>query len=154
MNVKLKLTARTAHSEEVAIFDGDTKDEAGNAVNIGKLDVHFVDDQVVGTLLIWQEYATGFNRTHGAGSDVTMDTLIDEILTQISDPLGVPADYGIEVYYPSITNHQFVSNYADEEAEGEDEEAEGEDEEAEEYDEEEEEPNDGDNFARQLQSRP
>src|SRR5881394_2901093 len=150
MNIKLKTTARTANSEEIAIFDADTRDESGNAVNIGKLDAHFVDDQVVGTLLIWQEYATGFNRTHGPGSDVTMDTLIDEILTQISEPLGVPGDYGIEVYYPSITNHQFVSNYADEDAE-----TEGEDEEySEDYDEEEEEPKDEDEFARQLQSRP
>lgn len=146
MNIKLKLTARTADSEELAVFDADTKDETGNAVNIGKLDVHFVDSQIVGTLLIWQEYATGFNRTHGPGSDETMDTLIDEILSQMSEPLGVPADYGIEVYYPSVTNHQFVSTYADEDAESEVEGVE--------YEEEEEEPANDDDFARRLQSRP
>ena len=123
MNLKLRVTARTAQSEEVAIFDMDTRDENGHAVNIGKLDVHFVDDQVVGTLLIWQEYATGFSRTHGPGSDTTLDTLIDEILGEISEPLGVPGDYGIEVYYPSVNNHYFVSNYAgnEDEEEGEDE---------------------------------
>jgi hypothetical protein len=150
VNIKFKLTARTASSEEIAIFDGDTKDESGSAVNIGKLDVHFVDDQIVGTLLIWQEYATGFTRTHGPGSDETLDTLIDEILTQVSEPLGVPAEYGMEVYYPSITNHQFVSNYADDEDEeaNADEYAEGE------YAEEEEEEPKDDDFAKQLQSRP
>src|SRR5262245_23689444 len=109
MNIKLKLTARTANSEELAIFDAETRDEAGNAVDIGKLDVHFVEDQIVGTLLIWQEYSTGYARTHGPGSDETLDTLIDEILSQVSEPLGVPAEYGIEVFYPSVTNHQFVS---------------------------------------------
>jgi hypothetical protein len=117
MNVKLKVTARTPYSSEFAIFDADNRDENNQAVNIGKLDVHYADDQIVGTLLIWQEYATGFNRLHGPGSDVTMDTLIDEILTEVSEPLGVPGEYGIEVYYPTLANHFFVSTYAEEETE-------------------------------------
>lgn len=115
MNLKLKVTARTSHSEEIAVFDADTRDENNKAVNLGKLDIHYVGDQIVGTLLIWQEYATGFNRTHGAGSDQNMDTLIDEILAEVSEPLGVPVEYGIEVYYPSVQNHYFISNYSDEE---------------------------------------
>src|SRR5437764_970621 len=102
MNLKLKVTARTSNSEEIVIFDADTRDENNKAVNLGKLDVHYVGDQIVGTLLIWQEYATGFNRTHAPGSDETMDSLIDEILSEISEPLGVPVQYGIEVYYPSV----------------------------------------------------
>src|SRR5437867_3829200 len=117
MNLKLKVTARTSNSEEIVIFDADTRDENNKAVNLGKLDVHYVGDQIVGTLLIWQEYATGFNRTHAPGSDETMDTLIDEILSEISEPLGVPVEYGIEVYYPSVQNHYFVSNYSDEDEE-------------------------------------
>lgn len=100
MNIKLKRTTRTPHSEEIAIFDADNRDEEDNAVSIGKLDVHYLNNQIVGTLLIWQEYATGFNRMHGAGSDVTMDTLIDDILTEVSEPMGVAAEYGIEVFYP------------------------------------------------------
>src|SRR5437867_6764166 len=143
MNLKLKVTARTSNSEEIVIFDADTRDENNKAVNLGKLDVHFVDDQIVGTLLIWQEYATGFTRTHGPGSDATLDTLVDDILTQVSEPLGVPAEYGIEVYYPPVTNHQFVSNYE------EDEEAE-----EEEYDEGKEEKPSDDEFTRQLRSQP
>src|SRR5881296_1608688 len=117
MNLNLKRVTRTPHSEEISIFDADTRDEHDQAVNIGKLEVHYLDDQIVGTLLIWQEYATGFNRTHAPGSDETMDTLIDEILSEISEPLGVPVEYGIEVYYPSVQNHYFVSNYSDEDEE-------------------------------------
>lgn len=117
MNLKLKLVARTSNSEQIAIFDADSRDENDNAVNIGKLDLHFVDDQIVGTLLIWDEYAQGFNRLHGPGSDENMDTLIDTILTEATDPLGIPSEYGIEVYYPSVMNHSFVSNYADEDEE-------------------------------------
>lgn len=134
MNLRLKRVARTAQSEQIAILDADARDEAGNAVNLGKLDLHFVDDQIVGTLLIWQEYATGFSRTHGPGSDETLDTLIDEILTEATEALGIPSEYGIEVYYPSVTNHSFVSNYADEDEEVElDEYDEEEDSEAEDF---------------------
>src|SRR3954447_11736655 len=151
MNIKLKVTARTAHSEEWAIFDLDTRDEREQAVNIGKLDVHYVDDQIVGTLLIWQEYATGFARAH-AGSDVTLDTLIDQILGEVSEPLGVPAEYGVEVYYPSVTNHYFVSNYAADEDEDED--ADVDEYEGEYETEDEEEEQKEDDFARQLRERP
>jgi hypothetical protein len=118
MNLKLKRTARTPYSEEITIFDADTRDDNDDAVNIGKLDIHYIEDQIVGTLLIWQEYATGFARLHGPGSETTLDSLIDEILAEVSEPLGVPAEYGIEVYYPSAANQSFASNYSDEAEEG------------------------------------
>jgi len=118
MNIKLKRTTRTPYSEEITIFDADNRDAEDSAVSIGKLDVHYLDDQIVGTLLIWQEYATGFNRMHTPGSDVTIDTLIDDILTEVSEPMGVPAEYGIEVFYPSVSSQGFFSNYSDEDSEG------------------------------------
>jgi len=108
MNLKLRRSARTAHSEEISLFDSDVKDENGEALNIGKLDVHYVDDQIVGTLLIWAEYAAQFSAANGQGA---MTGLIDEILDEISEPLGVAAEYGIEVYYPRLDQHEFVSNY-------------------------------------------
>lgn len=111
MNLKLKSMARTPYSEAISIFDADHRDENDEAVNIGKIELHYLDDQIVGTLLIWQEYATGFARTHASGSDETMDTLIDDILSEVSAPLGVASEYGIEIYFPSLANHQFVSNY-------------------------------------------
>jgi hypothetical protein len=73
-------------------------------MNIGKLDVHYVEDQIVGTLLVWAEYAGRLN------ADQRTD-LIDEILDEVSEPLGVSAEYGIEVYYPRLEQHEFVSNY-------------------------------------------
>jgi len=163
VNLKLRITTRTAHSEQIAIFDADTRDENGKAVNLGKLDVHYADDQIVGTLLIWQEYATGYNRTHGPGSDETMDTLIDAILAEVSEPLGVPAEYGVEVYYPSVQNHFFISNYADEDEEAGENEGEADDEwedvgsaayEEGGEEEEGEEKEDKDEFGKYLRSRP
>lgn len=118
MNLKLKVTTRTPSSEEVSIFDTDTRDENGDAVNIGKMDLHYLEDQIVGTLVIWQEYAAGFGRTHAAGSDITLDDVIEQILTEVSEPLGLPSDYGVEIYFPSISSHQFISSYGDEGEEG------------------------------------
>jgi hypothetical protein len=104
MNLKLRRSARTPHSEEISIFDADVKDENEEPMNIGKLDVHYVEDQIVGTLLVWAEYAGRLN------ADQRTD-LIDEILDEVSEPLGVSAEYGIEVYYPRLEQHEFVSNY-------------------------------------------
>src|SRR4029453_17338331 len=120
MNIKLKRAVRTPHSEEIDIFDTDTRDEAGDAVNIGKLEVHYLDDQVVGTLLIWQEYSQGFNQMQG--SDLTMDDLIDAILTEVTEPIGVSSEFGIEIYFPSVINHSFASNYPEDDEGDEDEE--------------------------------
>src|SRR5438876_5314563 len=126
MNFKLKRTTRTPHSEEIAIYDPGTLDEHEQPVNIGKMDVHYVDDQIVGTLLIWQEYATGYARTHTGESD-SMDGLIDAILTEVSEPVGVPGTYAVEVFYPSATNQGFFSNYpSEDEEEGDEETTQGE----------------------------
>lgn len=119
MNLKLKRTIRTPYSEEINVFDAEMLDANNEASSIGKVTLHYLDDQIVGTLLIWQEYATGFNRLHPPGSEVSMDDLIDSILSEVSEPLGLPSDYGIEVYFPLVSNQQFVSNYADEEPDAE-----------------------------------
>jgi hypothetical protein len=44
-----------------------------------------------------------------------MDSLIDDILSEVTEPIGVSSEYGIEVYFPPVQNHQFVSNYEDDE---------------------------------------
>jgi hypothetical protein len=113
MNIKLKRAVRTPHSEEIDIFDGDIRDENDDAVSIGKLEVHYLNDQVVGTLLIWEEFVQGYNRTQG--TNVLMDDLIEAILAEVTEPIGVAAEYGIEIYFPSVLNHSFASRYSDSE---------------------------------------
>jgi hypothetical protein len=88
-------------------------DEHDQAVNIGKLEVHYLDDQVVGTLLIWQEYSQGVNRSQSSG--VIMDDVIEAILAEVTEPVGVSSEYGIEIYFPSVINHQYASNYSEDE---------------------------------------
>jgi hypothetical protein len=121
MNLMLRRSTRTGSSEEILIFDTDNRDGNGAAVNIGKIDVHYLDDQVVGTLLLWNEFITGFDQEHGPEEDESLDVIIHQIMTEITDTLGVPSEYGIEVYYPSVQNYQFVSSYADDEDEDEEE---------------------------------
>jgi hypothetical protein len=167
MNIKLKRAVRTPHSEEIDIFDANIRDEHDQAINIGKLEVHYLDDQVVGTLLIWQEFAEGLNRSQG--SHVILDDVIDAILTEVTEPVGVSSEYGIEIYFPSVINHQFASHYVEDEEAAEGEQGEG-DEEYEEYeeyeddeneseDEEEQDDTDGENqspddYYRNLTQRP
>ena len=117
MNLMLRRSTRTATSEEVLIFDADNRDANGAAVNIGKIDVHYLEDQVVGTLLLWNEFITGFDQAHGPEDDESLDVVIHQIMTEITDTLGVPSEFGIEVYYPSVQNYQFVSSYADDDEE-------------------------------------
>lgn len=128
MNIKLKRVVRTPHSEEIDIIDSDIHDENDQPVNIGKLEVHYLDDQVVGTLLIWQEFAQGYSRTQGANG--VMDDLIEAILSEVTEPIGVSSEYGIEIYFPSVINHSFASHYSeeDEDEEGSDDESGEEDE--------------------------
>ncbi|MEO8285563.1 MAG: hypothetical protein ABI670_03945 [Chloroflexota bacterium] len=160
MNLKLKRVVRTPQSEEIAIFDNDTRDERDAAISIGKLEVHYLPDQIVGTLLIWKEYADDFNRTHAPGSKVTMDDLVEEVLSEVVEPLGVSGEYGIEIYYPSIMNHSFASNYSDEDEDGLDEaDSEEYEEESEKYEteetgeSEEEQPQDDDYYRKLTNSR-
>lgn len=109
--IKLKRASRTAYSEEISIQFADERHMDGDEVNIGKLDIHYLGDQIVGTLLIWQEHANAFSQS---GSEIDLDELINEILAEMSEPIGVPSEYGIEIYYPSLAKQGFVSNYADE----------------------------------------
>lgn len=114
MNLKLKRTTRTPYSEEISIYDMETLDANDEPVSIGKVDLHYVEDQVVGTLLIWQEFATGYRQAHGSGSQETLDDLIGAVLAELTEPVGVSATYAVEVYYPPFAGQGFVSNYPDE----------------------------------------
>lgn len=112
MFIKLKRASRTSHSEEMTIQFADERHMGGDEVNIGKIDVHYLGDQIVGTLLIWQEHVNAFGQ---AGID--LDDVISQILAEVSEPIGVPSEYGIEIYYPSLAKQDFISNYADDEPE-------------------------------------
>jgi hypothetical protein len=113
MKLKLKRATRTPYSEQILIYDLENLDAEGEPVQIGQLDAHYVDDQIVGTLLISQEFAEGYRQINGDGSrgQTALDNLVSEILAELSEPVGVSGTYAFEVYYPSFTSHGLFSNY-------------------------------------------
>ena len=127
MKLKLKRSTRTPYSEEILVYDFDNLDAEENPAQIGKLDVHYIEDQIVGTLLISQEFAEGYGRAHGGGSrgQAALDDLISEVIAEVSEPVGVSGTYAVEVYYAPFSSQGFFSNYVGDEA-GEAENLEGE----------------------------
>lgn len=109
MKLKLHRTVRTQSSEEIYIYDLDLNDEAGEAVDIGKMDVHYTSDQIVGTVLFWKDWQVG----EAAGSP-NLQEIVDEVLEELAEPLGVSGEYDIEYYICDRDSRQFVSNIDDE----------------------------------------
>ena len=114
MNLKFRRSTRTPHSEEIEIFDLENRDEGGEPVDIGKIDVHYADEQVAGTLLIWAEYAMAFGRAHQTDG-VTMADLINEVIDEVIEPVGVAEDYSIAVFYPPRDRSEYFSSFDDDE---------------------------------------
>ncbi len=131
MKLKLHRTVRTQSSEEIYIYDLDLNDEAGEAVDIGKMDVHYTADQIVGTVLFWKDW-----HASEAAASPNLQPIVDEVLEELAEPLGVSGEYDIEYYICDRDSRQFVSNIDDEfdfeEDEGFDEEEEFDEEEDEE----------------------
>jgi len=104
MNVKLQRVVRTALSEEIVIRDLDQLDKDGTPRTLGKLDVHYTDEGVYGTLLLWPEMV---DATAKADLDAfVQDTIIDELTSVI----GVAESYNIELYSPDMKRYKLYSN--------------------------------------------
>src|SRR5215212_12093551 len=56
MQLKLRRVVRTPRSEKIALFDLDERDDANQPVNFGLLHVHYLEDEVSGTLLLAPAY--------------------------------------------------------------------------------------------------
>lgn len=78
-------------------------------MDIGKMDVHYTDDQIVGTVLFWKDWNEG--QENGAA---TVQTVVDQVLEELSEPLGVSGEYDVEYYICDRDSRQFVSNIEDE----------------------------------------
>ncbi len=108
MKLKLHRTVRTESSEEIYIYDLDLNDEAGEPMDIGKMDVHYTADQIVGTVLFWKDWHGG----EAGGSN--LQEIVDEVLEELAEPLGVSGEYDMEYYICDRDSRQFVSNIDDE----------------------------------------
>jgi hypothetical protein len=109
MNIKLQRVVRTAASEEIVIRDLDLADREGAPRTIGKVDVHYTEEGVYGTLLLWPEVVDGM--TKPALDEFVQDAIIDELTGLI----GVPETYNIEFYCPDMKRYKLYSNLPEEE---------------------------------------
>ncbi|GIV74816.1 MULTISPECIES: hypothetical protein [Caldilinea] len=111
MNLKLKRLVRTASSEEYALFDLDQIAANGVPMTIGKLDLHYTGEGVYGTLLLWDDAS---RRLHPAQRSAFIHALLEEI----TQPMGIPNEYVVEFFTPTLENYQVFHNVgAEEEAE-------------------------------------
>lgn len=114
MNLKLKRLVRTANSEQYALFDLD-QNAGHQPVAIGKLDLHYTGEGVYGTLLVWDE-ATRRLRPARRRS------FVRALLNEITQPMGVPGEYVVEFFAPTLDEYELFHNVAldDDEEEGQD----------------------------------
>lgn len=103
MNLKLRRLVRTASSEQYALFDLDRLDENGDPTSIGKMDLHFLPEGMYGTFLIWEAAAK-----HIPVKD--MKALATAILTELCEPMGLPAEYAVELFCPSLDRYELLTN--------------------------------------------
>jgi hypothetical protein len=108
VNIKLQRVVRTPSSEEIVIRDLDQADASGSQRTIGKVDVHFTEEGVYGTLLLWPDVME-------ATTKAALETLVQEsIIDELTSPIGVPETYNIELYSPDMKRYKLYSNLPEE----------------------------------------
>jgi len=124
MRLRIKRRIRTASSEQWTLFDAERRDAQGEMENIGKMDLHYDEEMVYATLLLWNEFVSV------VGEDTTR-AIVDDLMDEATAPIGVSALYSIDFFTPSLQEYKFYTNDEDFDEDDEDEEytaAEGEEE--------------------------
>jgi hypothetical protein len=104
VNLKLKRLVRTAASEQYALFDLDQVDAADNLpLTIGKLDLHYTAEGLYGTLLLWDDMTRRFKPAQ-------RQEFIYALLDEISQPMGVPNEYVVEFFAPTLDQYEVFHN--------------------------------------------
>lgn len=110
MNLKLKRLVRTSSSEQYALFDLDQIDQEDKLpLTIGKLDLHYTGEGVYGTILIWDESTRQLKAAQRRA-------FIHALLEEISQPMGVPNEYVVEFFAPTLDHYEVFHNVPLEEA--------------------------------------
>jgi len=103
MDLRLKRLVRTPHSEQYALFDFDRTDENYDPLSIGKLDLHFTEQGIYGTFLLWKEPARNMALEEAR-------TLVEGVLAEFVTPMGIPGDYAVEFFSPEVASYHLFSN--------------------------------------------
>ncbi len=103
MNLKLKRLVRTTNSEQYALFDLDQVGADDQPLTIGKLDLHYTNEGMYGTILLWDDASQRLrpdDRRH----------FIRALLNEISQPMGVPNEFVVEFFTPSLDSYELFHN--------------------------------------------
>jgi hypothetical protein len=103
VNLKLKRLVRTASSEQYALFDLEQVDGAGLPMTIGKLDLHYTGEGVYGTILLWDDASRRL--TPGQ-----RNAFIRALLGEVTQPMGVPNEYVVEFFAPTLAEYEVYHN--------------------------------------------
>jgi hypothetical protein len=103
VNLKLRRLVRTPTSEQYALFDLDQADSEGVPQTIGKLDLHYTAEGLYGTILLWDEGV----RKMRAG---VRREFVHALLREVAQPMGVPNEYVVEFFAPSLDLYEVFHN--------------------------------------------
>lgn len=104
MNLKLKRLVRTASSEQYALFDLDQTDEDDELpLTIGKLDLHYTAEGVYGTMLLWDDASRQLRPDYRRA-------FVQVLLEDVVQPMGVPNEYVIEFFAPTLDYYEVFHN--------------------------------------------
>lgn len=106
MNLKLKRLVRTSSSEQYALFDLAQLDEQNQPLTIGKLDLHYTGEGVYGTILLWDDVSRRL-------STAQRQAFIRALLDEVAQPMGVPSEFVVEYFAPSLDEYEVVHNLDD-----------------------------------------
>ncbi len=103
MRLKITRRIRTNTSEQWTLFDVERRDAQGEMENIGKMDLHYDEEMVYATLLLWSEF------TASVGEETTK-AIIDDLMEEATAPIGVPALYTVDFFTTSLQDYKFYTN--------------------------------------------
>ena len=113
MNLKLKRLVRTPSSEEYALFDLDQVTPDGAPMTIGKLDLHYTGEGVYGTILLWDDASRQL-------TPAQRSAFIHALLNEIVQPMGIPNEFVVEFFAPTLEHYQVFHNVGAEDETGAD----------------------------------
>lgn len=105
MNLKLKRLVRTSNSEQYALFDLDQLTADRLPMTIGKLDLHYTGEGVYGTILLWDEASRQLRPAQ-------RQRFLHALLCEIAQPMGVPNEYVVEFFSPTLDQYEVLHNVA------------------------------------------
>ncbi|NPA91720.1 MAG: hypothetical protein GXO55_09790 [Chloroflexi bacterium] len=104
MDLRLRRLVRTPYSEQFTLY----RDVDDEVETVGKIDLHYTDDGVYGTLLLWQAAVEGWDVEQ-------IQEFVEALVEDLCEPSGMPEDYVIEFFAPDLDTYLYFTRTQDDE---------------------------------------